>query len=178
AILQVTTDGTETGHFYGSKAKVGSIQWLIRPIIPGTFKTAVPTVDLMLDTDLIFKYGATGKKGIVDREDTAPTAGAVMVKEKQIVIIFGYTNNLNPRAILEIQETVNDGIGNRIPINVYRQMNMTDIGLVTRPGALVVNEGKTLKIGARTIVANIYSDIFPFGVDICTADTDCLASVL
>lgn len=179
AILQVTTDGTETGHFYGSKAKVGSIQWLIRPIMPITFKDATPAA-LIPDTELIYKYGTAGKKGVVDRMDSAPTApthGAQMVKEKQIVIIFGYTNNLNPRAILEIQESVNDGIGHRVPINMYRQMNMTDIGLVTRPGALVVNEGKTLTIGATTIVANMYSDIFPFGVDICTADTDCVTPI-
>ena len=186
AILQVTTDGTETGHFYGQKAKVGSIQWLIRPIIPQSVGLCLSTGGAAAcsfdDQYLIYKYGTKGDKGVVQRKDSKPATGNredvyQLVSEKQILVIFGYTCNLNPRAILHVQEYVNDGVGTRIPIDIYTQMNMTDIGLTTRPGALVVNEGKQLGIAARTIVDDIYSDIFPFGVDICTADTDCLTSI-
>lgn len=187
ALLQVMTDGTETGNFYGQRAKVGSIQWLIRPICPDSVQLGPAVADPHVPdhTDLIYKYGtaapASGatSKGVVQRYDAALTKGTALdgwtlVSEKQVLVIFGYTANLNPRAIEDVQEYVNDGVGSRIPINIYEQMNMTDIGLATRPGALVVNEGKLLQIGAHTLVDNIYSDIFPFGVDICTADDDCI----
>ena len=191
ALLQVMTDGTETGNFYGQRAKIGSIQWLIRPICPDSVHLTVgdgsDTLPADDHTKLIYKYGtampASGatSKGVVQRKDSALTKGKTgdswtLVSEKQVLIIFGYTANLNPRAIEDIQEYVNDGVGARIPINIYEQMNMTDIGLATRPGALVVNEGKLLQIGAHTLVDDIYSDIFPFGVDICTADSDCITN--
>lgn len=178
AILYITSTGTETGNFYGQRAKVGSVQWFIRPIVPESvdLNPADGTFDY---TQLIYKYTAAGNIGVVQRKNTLPAVGTandryVVQSDKQILVMFGYTNSLNPREILEVQEYVNDGVGARIPIDVYDQMTMTDIGLATRPGALVVNESKQMVIGGQSMVANVYSDIFPFGVDICTADSNCL----
>ena len=187
AVLMVTSDGTETGNFYGEKAKVGSVQWFIRPIVPqsvylretpGDAKPAAGAQSTY-DHRLIYKYTDKGDVGVIQRINGAAPAKTdaqmhTLISDKQMLLIFGYTCNLNPRAILNVQEYVNDGVGDRIPVDIYGQMNMTDIGLATRPGALIVNEGKLLGIAARTITDNIYSDIFPFGVDICTADSACL----
>lgn len=189
AILMVTSDGTETGNFYGQRAKVGSVQWFIRPIVPESvqLKEAAGAYDR---TKLIYKYGTatgtigdTGHKGVIQRRDSKLDKGTgshgwTLTQDKQMLVIFGYTSSLNPRAILEVQEYVNDGVGSRIPVDIYGQMNMTDIGLAMRPGALVVNEGKLLHVAAHTLVSDIYSDIMPFGVDICTADTGCLLDPL
>lgn len=187
AILMVTSDGTETGNFYGQRAKVGSVQWFIRPIMPESVQLKVATAAYDR-TNLIYKYGtatgtaAAGQKGVIQRKDSALGTGTdqgwTLTQDKQMLVIFGYVSSLNPRAILEVQEHVNDGVGARIPIDIYGQMNMTDIGLATRPGALVVNEGKLLRVAAHTLVSDIYSDIMPFGVDICTADTGCLLDPL
>ena len=185
AVLELTTDGTETGNFYGQRAKVGSVQWFIRPIVPESVRLCATTGGGVCDIDrtkLVFKYPSAGKNGIVQRVDKDTVAVSKLgtgqfyelQSDKQMLIIFGYTSSLNPRAILDLQEYVNDGVGARIPIDIYGQMNMTDIGLATRAGALVVNEGKQFQVAGHTLADNIYSDIFPFGVDICTADDDCL----
>jgi len=189
AILLVTTDGTETGNFYGQRAKIGSIQWAIRPITPqsvglcwagdGGKADEACTYD---DQYLIYKYGSQGEKGVVQRKDGGLGTGTrrdlyQVVSEKQMLVIFGYTCNLNPRLITHVQEYVNDGVGTRVPVYIYDQMNMTDIGLATRTGALVVNEGKQLGITANTIADNLYTDIMPFGVDIYTVDTACLTNM-
>ena len=178
AVLYVTGTGTETGNFYGQRAKVGSVQWFIRPIVPESvdLDDAGGTFDY---TTLIFKYDNAGEIGVVQRKNSLPAVGTendryVVQSDKQILVLFGYTNSLNPREILEVQEYVNDGVGARIPIDIYNQMTMTDIGLATRPGALIINESKQMVIGGQSMVANVYSDIFPFGVDICTADSNCL----
>lgn len=164
AVLYITSEGTETGHFFGARAKMGSIQWMVRPICYDSFPTKVTAANLIYDPLL------PGDKGVVERKnDGAPADGYKLKTDKQILCIFGYVSNLNPRVIARLQEEVNDGVGKRMPIEVYEQMALTDIGLVPRTGCLVVNEAKTLKIGCTTLVAADF-DIMPFGVDITTAD--------
>ena len=164
AILWVTTNGTETGNFFGPKAKIGSIQWFIRPIVPNSFQES--------DTDLVYPYTATGNRGVIPRTDGAIVGGTTkytLQSEKQVLLFFGYTSNLNPRVISHVQEYVNDGIGKRIPVDIYTQLNMSDVGIATRPGCLVIKEGKDLSIGGEVMeIADV--DILPFGVDITTAD--------
>ncbi len=186
ALLLVMTDGTDTGNFYGQRAKVGSVQWAIRPIVPQSVglceSSGGASACTFDDQYLIYKYGTQGEKGVVQRKDGGLSSGAredlyELVEEKQMLIIFGYTCNLNPRLITHVQEYVNDGVGTRVPIYIYDQMNMTDIGLATRPGALVVSEGKRIGIAANTIADNMYTDIMPFGVDIYSVDGDCLTDL-
>lgn len=161
AVLYITSEGTETGHFFGGRAKMGSIQWLIRPICYDSVGVAAG--------DLIYSPGAAGDKGIIERSATPTNVGYALKTDKQILCIFGYVSNLNPRVVSRVQEEVNDGVGKRVPIEIYEQMAMTDIGLATRTGCLVVNEAKTLKVRGTTLV-NADFDIMPFGVDITTAD--------
>lgn len=164
AILYVTSEGTETGDFYGQKAKKGSVQWLVRPIMPASVGISL--------TDLIYSPEAAGTKGVVPRKATAPDVDTdyhTLVSDKQILLIFGYISTLNPRVVTHVQEYVNDGIGERNPVDLYQQLIMSDIGLVARQGCLIVNESKKLTIAGNTIL-NADFDLMPFGVDITTAD--------
>lgn len=164
AVLYITSEGTETGDFYGQKAKKGSVQWLVRPIMPASVGISL--------TDLIYSPGAAGTKGIVPRKATAldlDTDFYTVVADKQILLIFGYFSTLSPRVVTHVQEYVNDGVGERSPCDLYQALSMSDIGLATRAGCLVVNESKKLSVAVSTIVNGDF-DIMPFGVDICTAD--------
>lgn len=166
AVLWATTTGTNTGNFFGPKAKVGAIQWLVRPICMNTFQEA--------QTDRVFSYTATGNRGVIPRDDAAVTGGAAgdtytLQTDTQVICIFGYVSNLNPRSISRVQEYVNDGVGKRLPVDIYGQMNMSDVGVATRQGCLVIKEGKNMTIGGDFLEI-CDSDILPFGVDIISAD--------
>jgi hypothetical protein len=90
-------------------------------------------------------------------------------QDKQMLLIFYYESSLSPRVLETVSERINDSVGWRTPFDVYSQLSRGNEGIATRPGCLVVDDGKQLSINAFNLI-NAETDILPQGIDIITRD--------
>lgn len=162
AILRVTSVGDVTGTFMGPASSSSAEQWIARQIVEDTFG--------MSTADRIHSTGGTGTFHVVPRGNVGASPGTFgTTNDKQMLVIFYYQNDLNPRTVETIQENSNDDIGNRSPFEVYSQMQRGNEGVILRPGCLVIDDNKNIDIDAH-VLQNEDVTLMPQGVDIDTRD--------
>ena len=166
AVLKITNYGDVTGDFLGNRARAGSDQWIIRQI-------CTDSVDIVAG-DRTFTTGGTSvtpgfypfhvvPRVAVGSDSTYYTTD----NDKQMLLIFYYQSDLEPRVLESVDEYINDGIGWRVPFDIYSQLQRGNEGIATRSGCLVVNDNKRLDINAWCL-ENDETDIMPQGIDINT----------
>jgi len=167
-VMKVTNWGDITGDFMGIIARDGTLQWLIRQIGIDTFWTdAVPRVQCVLATAMFEPLNVIGTAQLVVPRRAGAEPEAVMVNDEQMAAIMYYRSDLNPRALENIQEWVNDNWTLRSPMDVYGQLQRTNQGIVTRPGCLVLDDNSDYRLYGMPL-ATIGCDIMPQGVDLIT----------
>lgn len=166
AVLKITNYGDVTGDFLGNRARAGSDQWIIRQI-------CTDSVDIVAG-DRTFTTGGTSvtpgfypfhvvPRVAVGSDSTYYTTD----NDKQMLLIFYYQSDLEPRVLESVEEYINDGVGWRVPFDIYSQLQRGNEGIATRSGCLVVNDNKRLDINAWCL-ENDETDIMPQGIDINT----------
>jgi hypothetical protein len=174
AVLKVTNWGDTTGDFLGSRARESSEQWMMRQI-------NTDSVGLVTANDVrIIATGSTSITSDPPRPFHIVPQAAVSAwdsaadyyttkQDKQMLLIFYYESSLSPRVLETVSERINDSVGWRAPFDVYSQLSRGNEGIATRPGCLVVDDGKQLSINAFNLI-NAETDILPQGIDIITRD--------
>lgn len=162
AVLKLLTEVTEEA-FFGGRATESSDRFFIRQIQTNTFGIAAG--------DRKYATGGVSTAGnpfhIVPRhavgvDDTVYTTTA----NEQMILIFYYQSDLDPRVLESISEYINDNLTWRTPFDIYSQLQRGNMGIVQRPGCLVVESNKKLDINAWAL-KNDDVDILPQGVEIC-----------
>jgi len=163
AIMRVTSTGDVTGNFTGPISSDKAEEWVIRQINEDTFG--------MSAGNRVFSTGGAGTFHVIPRAGVgASDPGSYTTQsDKQMLLIFYYQNDLNPRTVETIQESSNDDLGNRAPFDAFSQMQRGNEGLITRPGCLVIDDNKTIDINAH-VLQNTDVDLMPQGIEINTRD--------
>jgi hypothetical protein len=172
AVLKVTNWGDTTGDFLGSRARESSEQWMMRQQCTDSFAFATDTERILAtgalsNTASNFPYHIIPQKAVGTWDSTADYY--TTINDKQMLLIFYYESTLSPRVLETVAEHINDSVGWRAPFDVYSQLSRGNEGIATRPGCLVVDDGKHLSINAWCLI-NAETDILPQGVDIITRD--------
>lgn len=163
AVLKITNWGDITGDFMGHLARAGTEQWMMRQMSTDTFFDATPAQ--CVTSASIFEAMALNAQILVPRNALGGTCHTY--NDEQMYLIFYYRNDLNPRVIDWVQETVTDDWGVRPPMDVYGQMQKGNMGIVTRPGCLVVDDNQDYDVmGYGLAVAE--HDFMPQGIDLIT----------
>lgn len=177
AILKVTNWGDITGEFYGHLAREDTEQWFIRQLCSDSFWSADPTPVICVPAACYFEAmptpadTAAGWQELIPRE-CAATAGlttnyARAHNDEQMYLIMYYRSDLNPRSIESIQEYVNDDWALRPMMDIYGQLQRTNVGVITRPGCLIVDDNQSYCVGGKATAA-VEHDFMPQGIDLTT----------
>ena len=170
AVLKVTNWGDTTGDFLGPRAREASEQWMIRQINTDSLGFAT-TVERIAKTEGLSSTAPYYPYHIVPQHKVEAHAldSYTTIQDKQMMMIFYYESTMSPRVLQSVSERINDSVGWRVPFDVYSQLSRGNEGIATRPGCLVVDDGKNLSINAWSLI-DAETDILPQGIDLITRD--------
>lgn len=163
AVLELLTEKKSEEQFYGNRATVNSDRFIIRQIQTDTFGIAANERTYTI-TD---HSGTAGYPfHVVPRHDVgSDNTTYTTTANEQMILIFYYQSDLGPRVLESISEYVNDNLEWRTPFDVYSQLQRGNMGIVQRPGCLVVGSNREMDINAWCLETGD-TDIFPQGVEI------------
>ena len=163
AVLELLTEKKTEEQFYGNRATVNSDRFIMRQIQSDTF--GIPPNDRTFPiTD---HSGTAGYPfHVVPRHDVGSNSSVyTTTANEQMILIFYYQSDLGPRVLESISEFVNDDLEWRNPFDIYSQLQRGNMGIVQRPGCLVVGTNRDLDINAWCLETG-NTDILPQGVEI------------
>lgn len=164
AVLKITNWGDLTGDFLGHIARTATTtQWIVRQMSSDTFYNGINQCIPQANYNEVL---TAGSQLLVPRVGSGQ-ANCVTYNDEQMYLIFYYRSDLNPRGVEYIQETVNDDWGQRPPMDVYAQSQKGNMGIITRPGCLVVDDNTNYFVGGYP-VGLIEHDFMPQGIDLIT----------
>lgn len=163
AVLKLLTETGTEEIFFGNQAYgANADRFTMRQIQTDTFGIAA--------ADRTYSTGGVSTAGnpfhVVPRHAVGvdPSVYTTTVNE-QMLLIFYYQSDLGPRVLESISEYINDSVEWRVPFDIYSQLQRGDMGIVQRPGCLIVGSNKKLDINAWAL-KNDDVDILPQGVEI------------
>ncbi|GAH95142.1 unnamed protein product, partial [marine sediment metagenome] len=166
AVLKLLTETATEEVFYGSRATVSSDMFIMRQIQTDTFN--------ILAGDRSFDTGGVSSAGnpfhVVPRAIVGTNADTyTTIANEQMILIFYYQSDLDPRALESISEYINDSLKWRTPFDIYSQLQRGNMGIAQRPGCLIVESNRKLDINAWCLEnggGTKNTDILPQGIEI------------
>jgi len=163
AVLYQLTQAAKEESLYGPRSKVNADSYFIRQICTDTFG--------ITPSDRTFTITATSDGGhpfhVVPRVDvSADTSVYTTVAQEQMILIMYYQSDLGPRLLESISEYINDNLTWRAPFDIYSQLQRGNMGVIPRPGCLIVSSNRQLDINAWCLDTGDV-DIMPQGIEIC-----------
>jgi len=166
AVLKLLTEVTEDT-FYGSRATASSDRFFIRQICMDTFGLATTPVQSRTFTITTTSVATGNPFHVIPRVDvSADTTFYTTPANEQMLLIMYYQSDLGPRVLENISEYINDNLTWRVPFDVYSQLQRGNMGIVQRPGCLIVESNRKLDINAWCLETGD-TDIMPQGIEIC-----------